>query len=78
MTTSTTKPDPTSQLHLLIFPQAATMIIANDAAMATNAIRMGVLGLIDESLFEQLYVSPHARVFRVRSTTQPAIEGTAP
>ena len=46
------------------------MVIANDAAMRTNAIQVGLHGLIDESLFEQVYANPYARVVRVRQTAE--------
>ena len=53
-------------LHLILLPQARTMLLLNDAAMRTNAVQMGVLGRYDEALFEEVSVAPRARGFRVK------------
>ena len=66
MKTSTQRPDAANQMHLILMPAAHAMVMVNDAAFKTNAIQMGVLGLIDEQLFEQVHVSPFGRIFRVK------------
>ena len=78
LTTSANPPEASSRLHLLLLPSAKTMIVVNDAALKTNAIQMGVLGLIDETLFEQVHASVQGRVFRVRHKSDQADAATRP
>ena len=65
LTTSSGSSDEWS-LHLILLPQARTMLLLNDAAMKTNAVQMGVLGRYDQALFEEVVVAPRARAYRVK------------
>ena len=63
-------PHDARSLHLILLPQAKTMLLANDSAVRTNAVQMGVLGQYDSDLFEQVHAAPRVRVYRVRQADE--------
>ena len=62
-----TRPAEGTRLHLVVLPQPGAFIVADDRAMASNAMQMGVLGKYDSARFALVFVGPAVRVYRVQS-----------
>ncbi|MEE2718695.1 MAG: hypothetical protein VX727_02800, partial [Planctomycetota bacterium] len=65
LTIESAPPGDRQQVHLLIVPDQDAMLLLDNQALASNAVRMGLLGSYDPEHFRPVHATPAARLYEV-------------